>query len=89
VRPCKSIEGFKTLYDDVDVVTIRYVKCLQALKVNCCGANPDDFCSDQVPVSYVLKPPGFDLDLIKYRYFGNFTGDFFLVNIMISGFQPY
>jgi len=23
VRPCKSIEGFKTLYDDVDVVTIR------------------------------------------------------------------
>ena len=23
VRPCKSIEGFKTLYEDVDVVTIR------------------------------------------------------------------
>jgi len=23
VRPCKSIEGFKTLYDDVNVVTIR------------------------------------------------------------------
>jgi len=23
VRPCKSIEGFRTLYDDVDVVTIR------------------------------------------------------------------
>merc|ERR1712136_342907 len=23
VRPCKSIEGYKTLYDDVDVVTIR------------------------------------------------------------------
>merc|ERR1712066_361675 len=23
VRPCKSIDGFKTLYDDVDVVTIR------------------------------------------------------------------
>ena len=23
VRPCKSIEGFQTLYDDVDVVTIR------------------------------------------------------------------
>ena len=23
MRPCKSIEGFKTLYDDVDVVTIR------------------------------------------------------------------
>ena len=23
VRPCKSIEGFKTLYDNVDVVTIR------------------------------------------------------------------
>ena len=23
VRPCKSIEGFQTLYNDVDVVTIR------------------------------------------------------------------
>ncbi|CAG0879224.1 unnamed protein product [Cyprideis torosa] len=23
IRPCRSIEGFKTLYDDVDVVTIR------------------------------------------------------------------
>jgi len=23
VRPCKSIEGYKTLYDGVDVVTIR------------------------------------------------------------------
>ena len=23
VRPCKSIEGFKTPYDDVDLVTIR------------------------------------------------------------------
>ncbi|XP_037930901.1 probable isocitrate dehydrogenase [NAD] subunit alpha, mitochondrial [Teleopsis dalmanni] len=23
VRPCKSLEGYKTLYDDVDVVTIR------------------------------------------------------------------
>lgn len=23
VRPCKSIDGFKTLYDGVDVVTIR------------------------------------------------------------------
>ena len=23
MRPCKSIEGYKTLYDDVDVVTIR------------------------------------------------------------------
>ena len=23
VRPCKSIEGYKTPYDDVDVVTIR------------------------------------------------------------------
>ena len=23
VRPCKSIEGYKTLYNDVDVVTIR------------------------------------------------------------------
>lgn len=23
VRPCKSIEGFKTAYDDVDLVTIR------------------------------------------------------------------
>ena len=23
VRPCKSIDGFKTLYDNVDVVTIR------------------------------------------------------------------
>ncbi|KAL0271478.1 UNVERIFIED_CONTAM: hypothetical protein PYX00_008559 [Menopon gallinae] len=23
VRPCRSLEGFKTLYDDVDVVTIR------------------------------------------------------------------
>lgn len=23
VRPCKSIEGYKTLYEDVDVVTIR------------------------------------------------------------------
>jgi isocitrate dehydrogenase (NAD+) len=23
VRPCKSIEGFKTLYDDVNIVTIR------------------------------------------------------------------
>ena len=23
VRPCRSLEGYKTLYDDVDVVTIR------------------------------------------------------------------
>ena len=23
VRPCKSIEGFKTPYDDVDIITIR------------------------------------------------------------------
>ena len=23
VRPCKSIEGYKTLYDDVDLITIR------------------------------------------------------------------
>ena len=23
VRPCKSLEGFKTKYDDVDIVTIR------------------------------------------------------------------
>ena len=23
VRPCKSIDGYKTLYDNVDVVTIR------------------------------------------------------------------
>jgi isocitrate dehydrogenase (NAD+) len=23
VRPCKSIPGYKTKYDDVDVVTIR------------------------------------------------------------------
>lgn len=23
VRPCKSIEGFKTAYDDVNLVTIR------------------------------------------------------------------
>lgn len=23
VRPCKSIEGYKTPYDDVDIVTIR------------------------------------------------------------------
>ena len=23
VRPCKSIEGFKTPYDDVDLITIR------------------------------------------------------------------
>lgn len=23
VRPCKSIDGFKTPYDDVDLVTIR------------------------------------------------------------------
>ena len=23
VRPCRSLEGFKTAYDDVDVVTIR------------------------------------------------------------------
>lgn len=23
MRPCRSIEGYKTLYDDVDVVTIR------------------------------------------------------------------
>ena len=29
MRPCKSIEGFKTLYDDVDVVTIRWVFIVQ------------------------------------------------------------
>ena len=23
VRPCRSLEGYKTLYDNVDVVTIR------------------------------------------------------------------
>ena len=23
VRPCRSIQGFKTAYDDVDIVTIR------------------------------------------------------------------
>lgn len=23
VRPCKSIEGYKTPYDDVDIITIR------------------------------------------------------------------
>ena len=23
VRPCKSLEGYKTAYDDVDLVTIR------------------------------------------------------------------
>lgn len=23
VRPCRSLEGYKTLYDDVDVITIR------------------------------------------------------------------
>ena len=23
VRPCKSIDGFKTPYDDVDIITIR------------------------------------------------------------------
>ncbi len=23
MRPCKSIEGYKTLYDDVDLITIR------------------------------------------------------------------
>lgn len=23
VRPCKSLEGYKTVYDDVDLVTIR------------------------------------------------------------------
>ena len=23
VRPCRSVEGYKTLYNDVDIVTIR------------------------------------------------------------------
>ena len=23
MRPCKSIEGYKTAYDDVDIITIR------------------------------------------------------------------